>query len=248
MRHLRELCAQPAGLELSRPALPLGPRAPSLRVIQTVRSRATRSRAMKPRNCVSVLILASLLAACINTPASDVQSSLNAAPELYSSHPTNVAILPVEDATPDRRATPHLDQMRSAVARSLVRQLYSPLGPRAVDAPLATEASAQQKPMSVTNAATLQRVAGKFNEDAILGVRVDSWDESSLMADNKVRFSADVALIDSKTKKMLWSGHLNGMVKAGGFGPAPLDRDEKARSAVEEFGWALVQRLPSRGR
>lgn len=203
---------------------------------------------MKLRNRLTIPVLAVLLAGCMNPQPADVQSSLNVAPELYSANPTNVAVLPVEDASPDRRAVPHLERIRTELARALVRQLYSPFSARAVDGPLANEAVAIGKDGGVTNASFLQRLAGKFGEDAMLGVKVDSWDESSLMADNKVRFSADVAMLDSKTKRMLWSGHLNGVVKAGGFGPAPLDRDEKAKSAAAEFAWQVIQRLPSRGK
>ena len=203
---------------------------------------------MKLCTVVSISVLTLCFAGCMNPQPADVQSSLSASPELYATNPTNIAVLPVEDASPDRRANPHLAHIRDELARALVRQSYSPFSARAVDGPLANEAIALNKDGGVTNASLLQRLAGKFGEDAVLGVKIDSWDESSLMADNKVRFSSDVALLDSKGKRMLWSGHVNGEVKAGGFGPAPLDRDEKSRSAAAEFAWALIQRLPSRGK
>jgi hypothetical protein len=199
------------------------------------------------KHLVKVLCVLGCLmgAACDTKPPADVQSSLSTSPDFHVANPTDIAVLPVEDSTPDRRAAPHLDTIRSELVLALVRQRYSPLAVRAVDGQFAAEAASIKK-AGVTAPASLQRVAGKFGEDAVLGVRVDSWDESSLSVDNELRFSSDVALLDSKSKKMLWSGHLNGRVKAGGFGPAPLDPEEKARSAAREFAAALIERMPRR--
>lgn len=182
------------------------------------------------------------LCACVQRPPADVQSSVIAAPDLYTVNPADIAVMPVEDATPDRRVTPHLDLIRQEVAKSLVGRLYSPLTARAVDAQLATD------PLrgTVTDATLLGKVAGRFGEDAVLGLRITQWDESKIMATNRIQFSADVTMVDAKGKRTLWSGNFTGDVKAGGSGPAPLDRDEKVRSAAIGFAQELISRLPSR--
>ena len=75
-------------------------------------------------------------------------------------------------------------------------------------------------------------IAGKAADDAMLAVRVDSWDESRLLSDMRVSFRLQAALVASDGE-LLWSGGLSGEVKAGGLGPAPRDRDAMARSCAE---------------
>ena len=80
--------------------------------------------------------------------------------------------------------------------------------------------------------AYLKRIAGKAAEDAALAVHVDRWDEGRLLAEQRLSFQFQAALVASDGE-LLWSGSLAGTVKAGGLGPAPRDRDAMARSCAE---------------
>ncbi len=99
---------------------------------------------------------------------------------------------------------------------------------------------------SVVQEAVLKKLAGKAQEDAVLAIQINRWDESSLMASAIVRFSAEVTLLGSKEGRALWSGALQGQVKAGGTRPAPRDPEARANAAAAEFVAQLIQRLPRR--
>ena len=85
--------------------------------------------------------------------------------------------------------------------------------------------------------------AGK--DDAVLAVRVSKWDESQLMSTRKVRFEFEAAMVASDGTP-LWSGTIQGRVKAGGAGAAPLGREAMARSCVELSVRELLLQLPER--
>ena len=77
-------------------------------------------------------------------------------------------------------------------------------------------------------------------------MRLTHWDASSLMASGRVRFAADVRLVAPDAEAPLWSGSLRGEVKAGGEGPAPRDRANRARAAADGFAKELILLLPLR--
>ena len=91
----------------------------------------------------------------------------------------------------------------------------------------------------------LKRVAGKAAEEAALAVRVERWDESHLLADKKLDFQVQAALV-ANDGEVLWSGSLAGSVKAGGLGAAPRDRDGMARSCAEQAMVELLNHLQRR--
>ena len=79
----------------------------------------------------------------------------------------------------------------------------------------------------------LEAAAGKAAEDALLAVRVDTWDENRLLADRIVTFQFQSALV-ANDGELLWSGTRSGQVKAGGAGAAPVGgKDQMARSCAE---------------
>jgi hypothetical protein len=199
--------------------------------------------AMRHLAAVVLPVALAVLGGCQSEPAR-IQPALHASPRLLAASPADIAVLPVEDATPDRRAEPVLVTMREANNQELVERRYSPLAAGRVDAALGTGGSNRRG--GVIDAAWLGSLAGKAQEDALLGIRVTRWDTSSLMANARVRFAADVTMIDSKTKETLWSGNVDGDVKAGGDGAAPLDPAERARDAARRFGHELIQLLPRR--
>ncbi|MEM7201293.1 MAG: hypothetical protein AAF628_13560 [Planctomycetota bacterium] len=197
-----------------------------------------------PRTGTISLLLVACLAAC-ETQRPSVYSSLESSTELFALHPADIAILPVEDATPDGNAKEVLDSVRAAIAEALVQRMYTPLSPAKIDEVLA-DAEVRSPTTSVLDAAWLGSIEGRFGEDGTLAVRITQWDTSSLMATGRVRFAADISLVSPTADAPLWSGVLKGAVKAGGLGPAPRDRTGRARSAAAEFAGELVRLLPKR--
>lgn len=193
------------------------------------------------------LILGALGAASCQTPAPPVRRSLQTSPELLTKSPADIAVLPVVDASRGGRLTRELrEALREDIAVALARErFYSPLNVEYVDRMMAEQAVSVDDP-AIVDAAWLAKVAGKFGEDAVLGVRVTRWDDSKLMADARVRFALEITMVDAATGKVLLSGQLEGEVKAGGEGPAPLGRIARARAAVRELARVLARELPRR--
>lgn len=185
-----------------------------------------------------------LLAAC-QAPEPKVFSSLQAETDLYSLSPVDVAVLPVEDATPEQGAGHVLEGLRYEIAKALVSRKYTPLDNGKVDEAL-QEAGASG--LSVVDAAWLRTLGGRFGEDATLAVRITRWDQSALMAYATVEFAIDVSMMAPGHADPLWSGELNGRVKSGGTGPAPLKRPERERAAASEVAAELIRLLPMRMR
>jgi hypothetical protein len=183
-----------------------------------------------------------VLAACQTAPPVDVSATFVAAPAFASRSPSQVAVLPVEDGTPDRSVERHLVFLRQEVMRQLPQRLYSPLTAQTVDAALR---NVPKPPAgeSILVPATLQKLTGHAAEDAVLALRVDRWDETRLLVDKKVWFQFQAALVGSDGVP-LWSGTIQGSVKAGGAGAAPRDRDSMARNCAVLAIRETMQRLP----
>ena len=83
--------------------------------------------------------------------------------------------------------------------------------------------------------------------NAILAVQIKYWDPSSLLVDNRVRYSVRATLFGSVGKVVLWSGEIpQGIAVAGGTGAAPRDPVARAQSAAREFVKELLELLPRR--
>lgn len=190
--------------------------------------------------------LALALTACQAKPP-QLYPSLEASTELLAANPSDIAVLPVEDATEERTAKAMLGLIRTEIALALVQRMYSPLAPAAVDEVLAAQPTAAPT-TSVVDAAWLHSVGGKFGEDATLALRITQWDATSLMATGRVRFAVDVSLMAPGGTSPLWGGELRGEVKAGGEGPAPRDRAGRSRAAAVQFAAELIRLMPRRVR
>jgi hypothetical protein len=193
----------------------------------------------------SLAVLAAVALPACQSVSPHLASTLVASTELAKSNPVDVAVLPVEDATFDRRVQPWCEVIRAGLARGLVMRLYSPLSNDKVDALLERQGL---RPGSATaiDASYLRGVAGKFGEEAVLAVRFTRWDESTLMANARLRFACDLTMMDTRTGAVLWSGGLEGEVKAGGYGPAPINPEERARDAAQQVALEVIGRLPKR--
>ena len=185
-----------------------------------------------------------ILAACQTQPAVDVQQEFTTNLDLSRVNPRDVAVLPVEDASPGQAAAPLLERMRGAIDQSLILHKYSPLHHGVVDAALVGSSAGQG---SILESSYLNRVAAAFDdESAVLAVRLNRWDESALLSESRVGFQAEAVLVAGSTGAILWSGRITGSVKAGGEGPSPRDPDERSRSAAAIFVEQLLVNLPSR--
>jgi hypothetical protein len=173
-----------------------------------------------------------------------VNSSFAASPAYATRSPADVAVLPVEDGTPNGSAARLLTLLRQEVMRQLPDRLFSPIAPHIVDASL-RNAPVPPAGESILVPATLQKMAGHAAEDAVFALRVDKWDEGRLQVDRKVWFQFQAALVGADGVQ-LWSGSIQGEVKAGGLGPAPRDRDGMARSCVELAVREMLLQLPRR--
>jgi hypothetical protein len=192
-----------------------------------------------------VVLLAVLAPGCVPLPPAAVNSSLQASEALAELNPSNVAVVPVEDATRVGTAREVLEAFRQEVYAALVQRRYTPLSSRVVD-PVVREHGAAVANASMTRPEILGRVAGHLNEDALLAVRITQWDESRVMANGRVRFAVEATMISASSKAVLWSGTLDGEVKAGREGPAPRYRDERVLDATKQVARALISQLPER--
>ncbi len=191
------------------------------------------------------LAATALLAAGCQTPAPVVVSSSFAATPAYAMRsPADIAVLPVEDGTPNGSAARLLTLLRQEVMRQIVDRLFTPIRPEVVDASLRS-APIPPAGESILVPATLQKMAGHAAENAVFALRVDKWDEGRLQVDRKVWFQFQAAMVGADGVQ-LWSGSIQGEVKAGGLGPAPRDRDGMARSCVELAVREMMLQLPRR--
>lgn len=175
-----------------------------------------------------------------------MQPAFVAAPALFQLRPAAIAVLPCEDATPDRRATAYLPFLRQELNRQLIDRRYSPLAQGYVDAALKGQADPRALAgQSLVEPAVLRRFAGQSAEEALLAVRIDAWDDALILSNKRLNFRCHALLLASDGQ-VLWSGSLGGEIKAGGAGAAPLDRDGMARSCGELLVRELLQQLPER--
>jgi hypothetical protein len=185
-----------------------------------------------------------LLAACQVTNPVMLTPSFTTSPALMVRNPVDIAVLPVEDGTSERSVAPITDYMRNKLMAKLLDRMYSPLNSTIVDASLSSESPKNGE--TVLTPSYLKRVAGKAQADAVLAVRIDRWDEASLLTDHRVRFQLRVAMAGGTDGELLWYGTLAGDVKAGGLGAAPLDRFQMQKSCAEIAMVELLHQLPPR--
>jgi hypothetical protein len=195
-------------------------------------------------SATSLVALLLLTAACQTTEPVLVEASFAQTPAFATHSPADVAVLPVEDGTPDGTVQRHLVFLRQEVMRQLPDRRFSPLSPTTVDAGLRTAASAPAGE-SILAPSVLKQLVGHSAEDAVFALRVERWDESLLLVDRRLRFQFQAAFV-ARDGQPLWSGTLRGEVKAGGLGAAPRDRDGMARNCGELAIREMLQRLPQR--
>lgn len=198
--------------------------------------------------CLAAALVLFPLAACQSGPPVRVFPAFETAPALATLRPALVAVLPVEDGSEGRRATPFLPFLRQELNRQILDRRYSPLAEASVDAAIrasAEYAAAKTRGTPIVEPAVLQKLAGHSSEDATLAVRIELWDNSSLVSSKRLYFRLRATLVASSGQQ-LWYGNLGGEVKAGGSGAAPLDKDGMERSCIEILVRELLEQLPAR--
>ncbi len=192
----------------------------------------------------SLALLTLVAASCVPLPPAAVASSLQATPELQTVNPSNIAVVPVEDATPGASIRDLTEAVRTEIYAQLVLKRYAPLTSKVVDA-VVRQHTVGTTGASLTRPEVIARVAGAMDEDAVLCVRVTQWDDSRIMSSSRVRFAADVIMVSGKTKATLWGGAVEGEVKAGGLDPAPRYREERLQDVARQLARAIIAQLPA---
>lgn len=198
------------------------------------------------RRSANLAVLSVLLAAaaCESQPAAVLTSGLQLTSGFAELQPSTIAILPIEDGTADGAFGAIAERMRTSMESELADRAYAPLAPRYVDDKLTAIGKAGTG--SPVDTAWLGGVRNAFQEEAVLGIRVTSWDSRRVVESGRVQFRLQVLMLDSSTGAVLWSGPLEGSVKAGGEGPSPIARDQRIESAAAVLGVELVRKLPIR--
>lgn len=184
------------------------------------------------------------LGGCASVPALDARRSLFADRELGRQRPSDIAILPIQDSTPGRSLAGLDEEMWTVLGRSLAERQYVPLSRAHVMSQLRSQGIDLSG--NLTDPSVLRNTTGRFDEDATLAVRVLRWDESQLRTRSRVNFRLDVLLLSALGGKALWSGSMEGSVKAGGEGPAPRDYETARSSCAVEMIQGLIRELPVR--
>jgi len=195
----------------------------------------------------TLMVLTVLLAlgACATRPNIDVTPSVSPPnPLLNAERPVDIAVLPIHDNSMRQSASWLVEDMREAAERALPEQRYTPLGTQWVDQRLVSA----PVPASLRQPSAIAQLRGRFEEDAILAIMVNQWDESDLMRSARVHFDLEAALIGGDGGQTLWSGRVQGSIKAGADGPAPLDRRERARDVARRAIEELIRNIPPRSR
>ena len=188
------------------------------------------------------VLIALALGACATTPNIDVTPSVSPSVRLAAEAPVNIAVIPVYDNSAQQSASWLLDDMRQAAEYTLPTRRYSPMATQWVDQRLVTAAV----PASLREPSSVAQLRGRFEEDAILAIMVNQWDEADLMRSARVHFDLEAALLGGDNGETLWSGRLHGSIKAGADGPAPRDRRERARDVARRAVEALVELIDPR--
>jgi len=146
-------------------------------------------------------------------------------------NPLDIVVLPIQNNT-GREGLP-LTELREAFHAGLVRQKYSPLSLTFVDA-------------RVVEAAY---TPGDLNEQAILQVFVNNWDDSQWRSMSRLHVQAEVYLLDSRNpdpRQPLWGGKVDRRVDIATATPGLPNSAAALNHAVDEFVQSVLASLPPR--
>jgi len=164
---------------------------------------------------------------------------LQATSLLPRENPAEVAVLPVVDKTGDPRVQKILPDLRRAFYWKLIDRRYTPLGLGYVDRVLRTQS---EGPVPL-----VKSLLGKFGEDAILLVTVNSWSEKLLRVDRRVRASLEIHLVSSRSGREIWGGTMDTEIRVPGHGmPSPDEIPLLRKEALNLLAGKALGLLPKR--
>jgi len=154
-------------------------------------------------------------------------------------NPAEVAVLPVLDKTGIPNVQRFLPDLRRAFYRRLMERRYTPLALGYVDRVLRTQSGG---PVPL-----VKNLLGKFGEDALLLVTVNSWSERMLRADRRIRASLEIHLVSSRSGREVWGGTVDTEIKVPGHGmPSPDEIPLLRREALDILAGKALALLPKR--
>ncbi len=154
-------------------------------------------------------------------------------------NPAEVAVLPVVDKTGRPKAQKILPELRRAFYRRLMERRYTPLSLDYVDRVLRTRAGGAVP--------LVKDLAGKFGEDALLLITLNSWSERLLRVDRRVRASLEVHLVSARSGREIWGGTVDTEIRVPGHGmPSPDEIPLLRREALDILAGKTLSRLPKR--
>jgi hypothetical protein len=185
------------------------------------------------------LVLPALLAGCgFHQPVKEMMD-VRARPAMAKEAPSDILVLPLMDDSGHPRAQVVLPQLRRAIYRALIGRCYSPLSLGHLDQTLQKDEKGR--------VLSLAALRGKFDEDAILQVRLTAWSERKFFPDRRLMAAAEVSLVSSASGEELLGGRLETEVEVPGHGGIPRDQVEQMRlRAVHGLAQRIVSGFPRR--
>lgn len=183
-------------------------------------------------SCMLALVLAVSFASCGPTrPPRGLDNPEIIVGSLEQVNPLDIVVLPIQNNT-GREGLP-LAQLRQAFHAGLVRQRYSPLSLDFVDS-------------KVVEAAY---TPGALEEQAIMQVFVNSWDDSQWRSMSRLHVQAEVYLLDSRNpdpRQPLWGGKVDRRIDLANATPGLPNSAAALNRAVEQFAQDVLASLPPR--
>ncbi len=192
--------------------------------------RTLRSTLRVAAGCIPVAACIAL-AACSSIPKRPGSSVETLSPSNVAARsPVDVVIAPI--ANPSGKASVPSEMLRESFHDGLVKRRYSPLALTYVDRKVV---DASYKP-------------GTLQEEAVLQVTVERWDDSLWDSHRAVTLRIAARLIDAANPSGgdLWAGRLERRFDVDKGGESTLGADGLMRKACESIAAELLAALPAR--
>ncbi len=182
--------------------------------------------------CLAALATIGIFSACGPTrPPKGLDNPNLIVGSLTQTNPLDVVVLPIQNNT-GREGLP-LAELRSAFHAGLVRQKYSPLALDFVD----------------EHAVEAAYTPGKLEEQAILQISINGWDDSQWRSMSRLRVQAEIYLLDARNpdpKQPLWGGKVDRRVELAQDSPGLANQAAFMKRAIEKFTEDVLASLPAR--
>lgn len=152
---------------------------------------------MRTSTLLAAFALAFVVIGCQAAPKEMPESRSEGGPSsaLFERQPIDIAVLPVYTG---RKFEPSLAKaLRGTVKDELLDKRYSPVSFDSIDSKLGDFPDSREL--------DLHTMRGNFDEDALLYVRLDQWDDSMLSKHQFMLVGLTFTLYDSRTGSQLWT-------------------------------------------